>query len=88
VVAEYRGNDVTLLDPEVLYPLGPVASRQYFRVRRDARTAALRIVGSRTRAIHWYASVSDVTALGAEELTLLRDRTVIGQLCAPFAELE
>jgi hypothetical protein len=80
-VAGYRGGDLRILPPECFYPLGPVVSRHYFRRQADARAAARRILSDETYAIHWYASVSDLSALGPGEVAGMSGTTVFGSLC-------
>ena len=80
-VAAYRRGDLRILPPECFYPLGPVVSRQYFRRQTDARAAARRIVSNETYAIHWYASVSDLSGLGPGDIAGMSDTTVFGWLC-------
>lgn len=83
-VAAYAGDDLRILPPECFYPLGPVVSRQYFRNQQNAREAARRIVSSDTYAIHWYASVSDLSELGPADVVRMSSTTVFGQLCQEF----
>lgn len=80
-VAAYRGDDLRLLEPSAFFPLGPVISRQYFKKRPDPATASQRIVSAQTFAIHWYASVSDLSKLGPEQLAAMSEETVFGKLC-------
>jgi hypothetical protein len=80
-VAAYRGQDLRLLDPSAFFPLGPVISRQYFKKRADPSAAIQRIVSGETFAIHWYASVSDLSKLGPEQLAAMSEDTVFGKLC-------
>ena len=54
-LAEYRGGDVVVHDPEVFYPLGPEISEHWFRLTEDPRPSE--VVGPTTRVVHWYASV-------------------------------
>jgi hypothetical protein len=54
-LADYRGGDVAVHDPEVFYPLGPEISEHWFRLTEDPRPSE--IVGPTTRVVHWYASV-------------------------------
>ncbi len=53
-VAEYRGDDLRVLPPEVFYPLGPEISEHWFR-RSSAGLDEL--LPAATRVVHWYASV-------------------------------
>lgn len=54
-VAAYTGNDLTLHEPEVFYPLGPEISEHWFRLRDHVDLNAA--VSEQTRVVHWYASV-------------------------------
>ncbi len=73
---------VSVLPPQAFYPLGPELSRQYFRSRRQAGLAAARIVSDDTYLVHWYASVSELSAYDRERVLRERDQTVFSQLCA------
>jgi hypothetical protein len=84
-VAAYQGRDLTILPPECFYPLGPVVSRHYFRRQADARAAARRILSNETYAIHWYSSVSDLSALGPGDVAGMSGTTVFGRLCQELA---
>lgn len=55
VVARYRGNDLTLHEPHVFYPLPPEISAHWFRTGRHIRLDA--VLTAETRVAHWYASV-------------------------------
>lgn len=83
-VQTYAGGDLTILPPDVFYPLGPEVSRQYFRLRSNPKRGADRILGSDTCAVHWYASVTDTTELSAAQLTEMAPKTIYGHLCAPY----
>jgi hypothetical protein len=80
-VAAYQGRDLRILPPECFYPLGPVVSRHYFRRQADSRAAARRILSNETYAIHWYASISDLSALGPGDVAAMSGTTVFGRLC-------
>ena len=85
-VRGYHEDDLAVLPPEALYPLGPEVSRQYFRYRRDPRPDS--VMSAATFAVHWYASVSDLSRFGPVELAALSERTIFGRLCAPYLESE
>ena len=55
VVDRGRDADLTIHAPSVFYPLAPEISEHWFR-RRGAATPAS-VLSSRTRVVHWYASV-------------------------------
>lgn len=83
-VQSYLGSDLTTLPPEVFYPLGPEISRQYFRLRSNPKRGAERIISSDTCAVHWYASVTDITELSAVQMMTMAPKTIYGHLCAPY----
>jgi hypothetical protein len=83
-VEAYPGADLMILPPAAFYPLGPEVSRHYFRRRARPELGARRILRPETSALHWYSSVSDITAFGPEELKELEQRTVYGHLCAEY----
>jgi hypothetical protein len=83
-VEAYPGVDLMILPPEAFYPLGPEVSRHYFRPRARPDLSARRILRPETSALHWYSSVSDITAFSPEELRELEQRTVYGHLCAEY----
>jgi hypothetical protein len=83
-VEAYPGVDLMILPPEAFYPLGPEVSRHYFRRRARPDLGARRILRPETSALHWYSSVSDITALSPEQLRELEQRTVYGHLCAEY----
>jgi hypothetical protein len=85
-VESYAGTDLMILAPEAFFPLGPEVSRQYFRPRSRPDLSANRIVGPGTYALHWYSSVSDITAFNAQQLSELAQRTVYGHLCSSYVE--
>jgi hypothetical protein len=80
----YPGTDLMILPPEAFFPLGPVVSRQYFRQRERPEQTAQRIVGPETYALHWYSSVTDITAFSSEELSGMARRSVYGHLCSAY----
>ena len=83
-VEAYPGVDLMILPPEAFYPLGPEVSRHYFRRRARPELGARRILRPETSAVHWYSSVSDITAFSPEQLKELEQRTVYGHLCAEY----
>ncbi|HVZ35433.1 MAG TPA: hypothetical protein VG963_23560, partial [Polyangiaceae bacterium] len=83
-VAAYEGVDLMILPPEVFYPLGPEVSRHYFRRRARPDLCAQRILRPETSALHWYSSLSDITAFSPEQLRELEQHTVYGHLCAEY----
>jgi mannosyltransferase OCH1-like enzyme len=83
-VEAYTGADLMILPPEAFYPLGPEVSRHYFRRRARPDLVAQRILRPETSALHWYSSLSDITAFSPEELRELEQRTVYGHLCAEY----
>ncbi|MEO8182776.1 MAG: glycosyltransferase [Deltaproteobacteria bacterium] len=83
-LAGYHQPDLEILPPDVFYPLGPEWSRQYFRPCREPDAVAARILTPATHVLHWYASVSDLSKLGPEQLQSLAKRTAFGALCAPY----
>ena len=83
-VEAYPGVDLMILPPEAFFPLGPEVSRHYFRHRTRPELSARRIVRPETSALHWYSSVSDITAFSRDELRELEQRTVYGHLCAEY----
>jgi len=85
-VEGYAGTDLMILSPEAFFPLGPEVSRQYFRPRSRPDLSASRIVRPGTYALHWYSSVSDITAFSAADLSELARRTVYGHLCSSYVE--
>lgn len=83
-VEAYPGVDLMILPPEAFFPLGPEVSRQYFRRRARPDLSARRILRPETSALHWYSSVSDITAFSPEQLRELEQHTVYGHLCAEY----
>lgn len=55
IAAGYTGDDLSILDPQVFYPLPPEISEHWFRAGR--RVDVERVLSPRTRVVHWYASV-------------------------------
>lgn len=55
VVAHYPGNDLTIEEPRVFYPLPPEISTHWFRIRPRVRLDAA--LSAETRVVHWYGSV-------------------------------
>lgn len=55
IAAGYSGDDLSILDPQVFYPLPPEISEHWFRTGR--RVEVERVLSPRTRVVHWYASV-------------------------------
>lgn len=55
VVARYTGDDLTIHEPNVFYPLPPEISEHWFYPRRDVDLNA--VLPENTRVVHWYASV-------------------------------
>jgi hypothetical protein len=82
-LSEFPGHDLTLVPPPAFFPLGPEISRQYFRARGDARSAAARVASPETYLVHWYASVTALNAFGAAEILRDEGRTIFATLCAP-----
>lgn len=70
------------LPPPYFYPLGPELSRQYFRARKDAASAAAAIVQPETHVIHWYASVSELLPYDESRVRSEREQTVFAQIAA------
>jgi Glycosyltransferase sugar-binding region containing DXD motif len=90
-LAETAGDpavQVERLPPEYFYPLGPVISQHYFREYADPAAVCAEIVSARTHVIHWYASVSDLKGITAEQIREQRARTVFAALCAPVLDAE
>lgn len=85
-VAGYLASDLKILGPDSFYPLGPEISRQYFREQSDPAKFAQRIVGPDTCAIHWYASVTDLSSFSDAQWGKLMGRTIYGHLCAPYLD--
>jgi hypothetical protein len=80
----YPGTDLMILPPEAFFPLGPEVSRQYFRQRHSPAQTVQRIVSPRTYALHWYSSVTDITAFSPEQLSGMAQRSVYGHLCSAY----
>ncbi len=55
IVDRYRGQDLTVYDPGVFYPLPPEISEHWFRIGRGARLSEVLL--AETRVVHWYASI-------------------------------
>lgn len=55
VVARYTGDDLTVHEPEVFYPLPPEISEHWFYQRRNIDLST--VLSEHTRVVHWYASV-------------------------------
>jgi len=55
MVASYRGDDLTVHPPQVFFPLGPVISAHWFRMRSRAKLDD--VLTAETRLVHWYGSV-------------------------------
>jgi hypothetical protein len=68
------------LAPSYFYPLGPAISQQYFRPRKDAPAAAAALISPETYVIHWYASVSKLSAYDRARVQRERDSTIFAQL--------
>jgi Glycosyltransferase sugar-binding region containing DXD motif len=83
-VRAYRGSDLQILAPESFYPLGPEISRQYFLPRSNPAHVARRLLTPDTRAVHWYASVTDLAAFSDAQWSELAKRTIYGHLCARY----
>ncbi len=84
VSASGRPEDsITVLSAEHFYPLGPEISSHYFHRYDDARSVTQEILGEETYAIHWYASVSDLTSRDAHYIRKTADRSVYSSLCRP-----
>jgi hypothetical protein len=72
---------VTVLPPEVFYPLGPEISEHWFRPARRLDLAAM--VPPQTRVVHWYASVrtaARVPAIDAAWVEACADRVPLAAL--------
>jgi hypothetical protein len=80
----YPGTDLMILPPEAFFPLGPEVSRQYFRQRQSPEQTVQRIVGPQTYALHWYSSVTDITAFSLEQLSGMAQHSVYGHLCSAY----
>jgi len=80
-----RGRDwglsVRRLPPGACYPLGPVMSRHYFTPLADLGRVADRLLGSST-AVHWYASLAELSTFDQAAIEGDADRTLFGRLCA------
>lgn len=55
IVAGYTGDDLSILPPQVFYPLPPEISEHWFRSERRADVD--QVLSPDTRVVHWYASV-------------------------------
>ncbi len=74
------------LPPRAFYPLGPELSRQYFRKRADAASAAAFILQSDPYVIHWYASVSELASYDEARVRAERSETVFAQIAASLLD--
>jgi hypothetical protein len=77
---------VHALPPAAFYPLGPELSRQYFRERSDAVTAAAKLIGPDTYVLHWYASVSKLAPYDRARVERERERTMFAALSSRVLE--
>jgi hypothetical protein len=77
---------ITLLDPDCFYPLGPIISAHYFKRRRDAARVAALLLPPRTRVVHWYSSVSNLSPLDEKYIREHRTESVYAHLCARFVD--
>jgi hypothetical protein len=75
-----------ILPPAAFFPLGPEVSRQYFRQRQSPEQTARRIVQPDTYALHWYASVTDITSFSSQQLSGQARRSVYGHLCSAYVQ--
>lgn len=55
VVDRHRGDDLTVHEPQVFFPLPPEISEHWFRFSRTVRLDT--VLAADTRVVHWYASV-------------------------------
>ncbi len=62
VVDRYQGNDLTILEPRVFYPMPPQISEQWFNYRRDVNLNS--VLSADTRVVHWYASIRTKSRVG------------------------
>lgn len=74
---------MTVLSASHFYPLGPEISRHYFHAYEDPRAIAREIFSEETYAIHWYASVSDLSIRDAHYIRKTAHQSVYASLCRP-----
>jgi hypothetical protein len=88
VVDRLCGEDVTIAEPDVFYPLPPEISAHWFRVARGrpgggAAVSLEAVLSARTRVVHWYASVrtrSKVAAIDPQFVREHRERQLYSAL--------
>lgn len=71
VVDHFPGDDLTVADPHVFYPLPPEISEHWFRVTRHVRLEA--VLPAQTRVVHWYASVRTRSRVAAMDPRYVRE---------------
>ncbi|MBS0273137.1 MAG: glycosyl transferase [Proteobacteria bacterium] len=62
VVDRYRGQDLTVCEPDTFYPLPPEISEHWFRIVRTVRLREVLL--PETRVVHWYASIRTKSRVG------------------------
>lgn len=62
IVDNYSGDDLTILEPRVFFPLPPRISEQWFTLRKDVPLND--VLSADTRVVHWYASVRTKSRVG------------------------
>ncbi|HEY2590188.1 MAG TPA: glycosyltransferase [Steroidobacteraceae bacterium] len=89
VVEHFSGEELTIAEPRVFYPLAPEISEHWFRVSRRVRLDA--VLSRDTRVVHWYASVrtqSKIAAIDPSYVRRHRDRQLYSALvCACIRNL-
>ena len=89
VVDKFTGDDLTIAEPRVFYPLAPEISEHWFRMSRRVSLDA--VLSRETRVVHWYASVrtrSKIAAIDPSYVRKHRDRQLYSALvCACIRNL-
>ena len=81
-----RANEVTCFAPSYFYPLGPIASRHFFKERTDLDRVLPQVIRPETHVVHWYTSVSDLRSRDRKHIENRRDRSIYARLCAEVLE--
>lgn len=84
-VTSYKGDDLTVHDPEVFYPLPPEISEHWFRQTKNPRLDD--VLSPRTSVVHWYASVRTrdiVPQITPEYVRRHADTQLFSAMALPF----